>query len=58
MVINIIIIKTIIKRVAEALRTNIKIYKSRSASSAGYFDIILFVLYNSFKIVRGSRGYF
>ena len=56
-IINIIIIKAVIKGVAEALRANIKIYRSRPANSAGYFDIILFILYNSFETVRGSGGY-
>ena len=48
----------VIKKIAEALRANIKIYKPRPTSSAGYFGIILFVLYNFFKIVRDSGGYF
>ena len=56
-IINIIIIKTVIKGVAEAFRANIKIYKSKSASSAGCFNIILFILYSFFKIVRDSGGY-
>ena len=56
-IINIIIIKAVIKRVAEAFRADIKIYKSRPANSAGCFGIALFVLYNPFKIVRNSGEY-
>ena len=56
-IINIIIIKAIIKGVAEALRANIRIYRSKSANSAKYFGIILFVLYNFFEIMRDSGGY-
>ena len=55
--ISVIIIKAVIKKVAEALRADIKIYKSRSTNSAECFGIALFVLYNSFKIVRDSGGY-
>ena len=56
-IINIIIIKAVIKGVAKALRAGIKIYKSRPANSAEYFGIILFVLYSFFKIIRDSGGY-
>ena len=56
-IINIIIIKAVIKGVAETLRANIKIYRPRPANSIKYFGIILFVLYSSFEIVRDSGGY-
>ena len=56
-IINIIIIKAVIKRIIKIFRADIKIYKSRPASSAKYFGIILFVLYNFFEIVRDSGGY-
>ena len=49
--------QAVIKKIAEALRAGIKIHRPRPASSAECFGIILFVLYNFFKIVRGFREY-
>ena len=56
-IISVIITKAVIKEVAETLRANIRIYRPRSANSAGYFGIILFILYNLFKTVRNSGRY-
>ena len=55
MIISVVVTKAVIKGVAEALRAGVKIYRPRPASSARYFGIALFVLYSSFKTVRGSK---
>ena len=51
MIVSVVVIKAVIKGAAEALRAGIKIYRPRPINSAGCFSIILFVLYNSFKII-------
>ena len=55
-VISVKIIRAVIKRVAEAFRVNIKIYKSKPTNSAECFNIILFILYSFFEIMRDSGG--
>ena len=57
MVVSVIVTKAVTKGVAEALRAGVRIHRPRPASSAGCFGVALFVSYNSFKTVRGSRGY-
>ena len=57
MVVSVVVIKAVIKGVAEALRAGIETHRPRPASSAKCFGVILFVLYNPFEIVRDSGEY-